>query len=245
MVAEQLVTMEALARSTEREPQSAVARAVDGVRSMILSRELLPGEQIRQAETASLLQVSRIPLREALSVLATEGLLRHSPNQGYFVAKLSTDELAQIYRMRELLEAELILSLDPPEPGVVDLLTKTNNELERVAKAGLIDTIIEKNRLFHFTIFDASPLRLMATEVHRLWDRSDGYRSLYLTDEGVRQRIAGEHRAIIDAWTSGNRLQMVEACNRHRLAAATRVADMLDQSYGPIASPLRASLSDV
>jgi len=54
-------------------------------------------------------------LREALKVLETEGLLNHNPNQGYFVARLSSKELAQIYRMRELLETELIRLLPEPD----------------------------------------------------------------------------------------------------------------------------------
>ena len=75
---------------------------------MIVRRQLAPGTQIRQVELAAQLGLSRSPLRQALSALETEGLVTHEQQRGYFVARMSVDHLSQIYRMRELLETELL-----------------------------------------------------------------------------------------------------------------------------------------
>src|SRR5579864_7895428 len=88
---------------------SSIAAAL---RSAIVQGDLSPGEQIRQAAWADRLGTSRIPVREALKSLAAEGLLSHDHNRGYFVTRFGPHEMAQVYLMRRLLEAELIRSLD-------------------------------------------------------------------------------------------------------------------------------------
>ena len=97
------------------------ATALQQLRHMIVTGELTPGEQIRQQETADLLGVSRVPLREAMNVLANQGMLLHRPNQGYFVVKRAPGELAQIRRMMHALENELVKTSEWPDRKAVAL----------------------------------------------------------------------------------------------------------------------------
>src|SRR5947207_6600193 len=105
------------------------------LRSAILQGNLSPGEQIRQAEWADRLGISRIPVREALKSLAAEGLLSHDHNRGYFVTRFGPLEMAQIYLMRRLLEAELIRGLDLPRPDHIQRLRELGQAAAR-AKMG-------------------------------------------------------------------------------------------------------------
>src|SRR6266567_7969482 len=61
-------------------------RVLRELRSRILRGDLLPGEQLKQEQLAAELDVSRVPVREALMVLANQGLLTHRPNQGFVIA---------------------------------------------------------------------------------------------------------------------------------------------------------------
>src|SRR5688500_2191982 len=74
------------------------------LRAMIFSGELRAGQPMRQEEIARRLGVSRLPVREALNRLATEGLVELKPRRGFFVTSLNADEIEDIFDMRALLE---------------------------------------------------------------------------------------------------------------------------------------------
>ena len=90
------------------------------LRRALVSGELAPGEQVRQESLAERFGVSRVPLREALKILEGEGRVVYLPHRGYFVAELSLDDLLEVYRMRELLEAEAVM-VAVPRLGASDL----------------------------------------------------------------------------------------------------------------------------
>lgn len=75
---------------------------------MIFTGELLPGQSIRQELMAERLQVSRLPVREALDGLTATGLVTHVHNVGYTVTRLDRSEFDQVYLMRALLESEVL-----------------------------------------------------------------------------------------------------------------------------------------
>ena len=78
--------------------QSLSAAVVERVREKILSGELREGEQLRQDAIANEFQISRIPVREALSHLAAEGLITIYANRGAVVSALSPDEIMQLFK---------------------------------------------------------------------------------------------------------------------------------------------------
>ena len=84
---------------------SAQQAAHKWLREMILSGELHAGQALRQEEIARRLGISRLPIREALNRLATEGLVELKPRRGFYVASLNIDEIEDIFEMRAMLEA--------------------------------------------------------------------------------------------------------------------------------------------
>src|SRR5277367_5587230 len=95
-------------KSAEAEPLQLTLQAAAQIRGLIIDRVLLPGEKILQVELAERIGVSRSPLREALRTLESEGVVAYEANRGYVVARVGDDDLAQIYRMRALIEDELL-----------------------------------------------------------------------------------------------------------------------------------------
>ena len=204
------------------------SQCLEAVRRMILSGELLPGQQVRQADLAARLGVSRIPIREALATLQAEGVITHTRNAGFAVARFDSADLSEIYLMRRLLEGELLRSADLSRLDV-GVLAGLNQQLRNVAGEEVLWVRKHLNRQFHFTVFDQSPLARVRDEVTRLWNMSEFYRSLYAYDETTHQRIVDEHERMIAAMAAGDADELVRAADDHR-AAAER---LLIQRLGP------------
>lgn len=195
---------------------SVVSRVVEEIRNMMRTGELMPGQQVRQEQLAVRLGVSRVPVREALKALESERVLRHSPNVGYSVARLSADELRQTYLMRRALETEVLLAV--PRLGATELreLTEINNSIVDEVDTGDVARIAAINHDFHFTVFRHSGLNIVVDEIERIWGMTEAYRSVHLYDEKARKRVVREHRTMIGALRRGDNAALVELMNTHR-----------------------------
>lgn len=205
-----------------------VAHVVEQIRYMMRRRELLPGQALRQEALAERLGVSRVPVREALKALQAEGVVRHQPNAGYTVTRLSAEELRQAYLMRAALEAAVLREL--PRPGS-DLLAELTGLNERIAEAGEARDIlrtVELNHEFHFALFRSSGLHLIVDELERIWKMTEAYRSVYVYDEAARKRIVREHRQLISALRRGDTDRAVRIMDDHRAATQQQLGPELD-----------------
>lgn len=195
---------------------STVDRAVRQLRSRILLGQVLPGEQIRQEEMAAELGVSRVPLREALRVLAQEGLLQHERNRGYFVAKRGLHQLAQIHLMLHQLETALMRTIGWPDERLLRELVELNEEMREIVEQPDWTPLLALNRRFHFAIFQLSPLDVIRQEVERLWIMAEPYLSARLALLEARRQTIAEHAALLDALRARDRTASISLLDRHR-----------------------------
>lgn len=216
--------MEAMRTSN---PRAATVDAEVVLRDMIMRGELAPGQQLRQEELSAQIGVSRTPLREVLRTLESEGLVRHSRNQGYFVAKLTRSELEQIYLMRRLLETELLRSLRRPAASDLDELRAFNSRLRVAAEKNIMATMLSSNREFHFALFAMSPLDLVLRQVKNLWQLSEAYRTTYLWMTGTRERVLAEHEEMIRALSEYDLDDLVRLSDSHRAASEAAVVHLV------------------
>lgn len=203
--------------------------ARDGIRRLILSRQLYPGQQLRQAELAQLLNISRSPIREALQGLLSEGLVDHHPNRGYFVTRLSGDMLKQIFLMRRLLETEVLGDCAWPKPATIRKLRGINARIAAAAERHQVADFVLINREFHFEIFRLSGLNFVLEELDRLWAMADPYRSLYLWDKDAQAQTLSDHEQLIDALERQDRADLIAASDRHRAAAEYKLLALLSE----------------
>lgn len=212
---------------------STVERVIGQLRAMIIRGAIAPGQHLRQEQLAELLEVSRAPVREALKSLATEGLLSHRLNQGYFLAPLGAQEMHQIYLMRRLLETALLEAARWPTEDELTELTKLNARIRASIANTSLDEVISANRTFHFRIFALADADFVIAEVRRLWDFSDAYRALYLLSPESRSRVPDEHDELIDALRQRDLERCVDVMDRHRAGAEERVVPLLRRRPEP------------
>jgi DNA-binding GntR family transcriptional regulator len=154
----------------------------DGVyrilRAAILDGTVPPGGQLREAQIAADLGISRSPLREALTKLEEEGLIVRIPFRGAFVVELNARDIAEIASIRLLVEpyaAELSAeALRGPERAG---LMQTIQELHRATESNDIPASIDAHLRFHRLFYDVSGHGILQS----LWNGWETKLRLYLT----------------------------------------------------------------
>lgn len=225
--------MSLLAR--EEAAGTSVQRAIEGIQRLIRMGEIVPGQQIRQEMLAQRIGVSRAPIREALQALRSGGIVEHEPNVGYSVARLTVDELSQIYLMRRLLETEVLLAVEVSD-GLEDSLRELNAGMADAIAEGDQGELQRLNDAFHFAIFGASRLDVVAQALTQLWSRSQAYRAIYIYDPASRRRILREHDAMAAAIGANDLKTLVRLANRHRRGGERDVRRLLSSA---LAAPIR------
>ena len=205
--------------TTPEKARGAMAHTLQQLKAMIVNGELSPGEQIRQEEMAEQLEVSRVPLREAMNVLADQGLLVHRRNQGYFVTKRAPGEHAQIRRMLHLLETELMSTIRWPDEDTLAMLRELNEGMRKSAAAVDLRSLIEQNRQFHFRMFSLSPNNLILEEVRRLWAMAEPLMWNKYERADDRARTLDEHARLLDALAAHDRARCIGEMEKHRYSA--------------------------
>jgi len=177
----------------------ATQRVADHLRRAILGGTIAPGERVRQEDIAQQLGASRLPVREALQMLAAEGLVEHEPNKGARVPWLSMHEVDVMYKMREQLEPlALGESLPFLTPGDLLRLDEIQDEIETGVD---VETFLALDREFHLRTYSACAIDQLTTTVTRLWNSTQYYRRAFMQLTGPSRRwvVNAEHRLLIDA----------------------------------------------
>ncbi|WP_233810246.1 GntR family transcriptional regulator [Paraburkholderia sp. HP33-1] len=172
------------------------AQIADEVRKLINRGVLSPGHQMRQSELAERFGVSRVPVREALNLLAAWGVIVHDPNRGFFVGPLSSDEAAQLYRYRFLVERDLFQSIEWPDRTQTVELNGMLAKLDEYLGSHQRAEWLEEYYAFYGLLFDLSPDKIVRREALRLIRLTDRYRALAteVHRPGERPKAHLEHR---------------------------------------------------
>lgn len=206
------------------------------LRDQIATGHVKPGDQLRQEDLAARFSVSVPPVREALKTLEAEGQVVYAPRRGYFVAAMTFTDLAENYRIRDLLETEAIQRSVPVlERDDLSRMRDAVRDMERVYRTDDISELTSANRRFHFTLFEAAAMPRMADMIRVLWESSDRYRSLYFAAKRHRSRVNDEHRAILAAVREHDTSQAVELLRNHRENALDSLRTALADADEPTA----------
>ncbi len=181
-------------------------RAYAALHAAIVRCEFAPGERLRVEELGQRYGVSSSPLREALSRLAAIGLVNAYENRGFRVAPLTVQGMADLTRVRLLVEGETLRDAiahgdDAWESALVaaaHTLALTEQRLRDVAPA-LDDTWSQRHREFHLAIYAGSSSPLLRGLVAQLFDAAERYRRFSARHRKLPRAKHAEHRQLMEA----------------------------------------------
>lgn len=220
-------------------PMTAQEAVLRELRRNILSSRWAPGTPIRQDAIAAELGVSRVPVREALKILEGEGQISYEPHKGYVVRELCADELEEIYRLREILEAEAIRNAVPRlTEDDLEEMKDAMVALEALEPSDVI-SLSEENRRFHAALLGAADMPRLQHFVRLLRDWADVYRALLYSDAASLRQTCQEHREIFAACLEGDVERVVDLHEQHR----GHTVDALRPKLAPVASDVETATS--
>ena len=153
------------------------ARIAAELRQAILNGHYVPGARIRQEDLADRHGASRLPVREALRMLESEGLVTLVANTGAWVSQLSLAECQEMYQIRERIEPLLLrYSIPNLTPGDIDRLELLAEAMERSSD---VEQFLRLDREFHLTSYAAAETSLLGDMVEQLWNRTQHYRRAF------------------------------------------------------------------
>jgi len=170
----------------------------DQLRQRIFARALEPGAWVDEMKIAAELGTSRTPLREALKVLAVEGLVVMKPRRGAYVAETSRDDVAQVYHLLALLESDAAgeVARKASDAQLAELQA-LHDRLERLARNR--DAFFATNEAFHFKLLEIAGNRWRQQIVIDLRKIMKINRHHSLFKQGRLEDSLAEHRAMMGA----------------------------------------------
>ncbi|MHA6799641.1 GntR family transcriptional regulator [Bounagaea algeriensis] len=191
---------------------SAVAIA-EQLRTSIRSGQLLPGTRLIQERLAAELEVSRIPLREALHALAAEGLIEVHP-RGMTVAELSGEDIAELFDLRRQLEPNLACDI------VRGCRDRDREQLQQLADQMRAhgtdaDARAALNYRFHRRIYELAEQRLTLRFVDQLLHLVEPYSRRWVRSGHDLQRIDDEHQRMVDALAARDAAALRQVISAH------------------------------
>ena len=202
------------------------------LRKAILTGELAPDTVLRQEGIAERLGVSRLPVREALARLETDGLVVSRPRRGYVVASISLDEVAEITDLRAMLEKRA---------ATLAAKRRTRQDIEDVERllvamdgmtadsAEDISRFLVRNAAFHSRMFSCSGSIHTCRLLQTLRNSIDRYIFLGTTLVGTLNYGHADHLQIFEAFKAGDAERIGSLSRRHVAETGQRLYALLEK----------------
>ena len=200
--------------STSLTPRALYEEVAELLRERIFSRELPPGSWIDELKLADSYGISRTPLREALKVLATEGLVTMKVRRGAYVTEVNEKDLTDVYHLLSLLESDaagVVAATATPEQ--LAELQSLHNDLE--AATDNRTRFFEVNEAFHRRLLAMADNRWRDQMVNDLRKVMKLNRHNSLLKSGRIEESLAEHRALLQALLARDSHAAVQRMQQH------------------------------
>ncbi len=199
-------------------PRALYEEVAELIRQRIFSRELEPGSWIDELQIAKAYGISRTPLREALKVLAAEGLVTMKVRRGAYVTEVSEKDLRDVYHLLSLLESDAAAVVaQTASPADLKKLQSLHAELEAAGKPGKEkhDKFFEVNEAFHMCLLELAQNKWrdqMVADLRKVM-KLNRHNSLFKT--GRISESLKEHQAIMAALNAKDALATAARMREH------------------------------
>lgn len=209
-------------------------RVVDALRDAIIAGRLKPGERIRERELVSLLGVSRSPLREAIRILETEGLITSLAYRGARVSELSASDLRDMLDVRIMLETFAArLAIERLDDAVLQAMEE---QVRRARAAGAqvdLQSNFDLGLEFHDLLVAACGNRKVAQLHENLKRHQRRYQHFAFTRVGRDIRALDEHSDIVGALRRRDPAAVEQGLRAHFLRFYGEIAPLLPVDGNP------------
>jgi DNA-binding GntR family transcriptional regulator len=199
-------------------PRALYEEVAELLRQRIFSRELAPGSWIDELKIAEAYGISRTPLREALKVLAAEGLVTMKVRRGAYVTEVSERDLADVYHLLGLLEADAagVVAQNATQTQL-NALQELHLELEDAARPGAQDRerFFEVNERFHMLLLETADNRWRDQMVADLRKVMKLNRHNSLLKSGRLDESLNEHRNLMAAISGRDPALAIQRMQEH------------------------------
>jgi DNA-binding GntR family transcriptional regulator len=179
-------------------PTALYEQVAERLRQQIFARELEPGSWIDELKLCAQWGISRTPMREALKVLAVEGLVTMRVRRGAYVTEMSQDDVAQVYHLLALLESDAAAQVaSQADAAQRARLQELHAQLE--TQVGQRDAFFATNERFHIALLDIAGNRWAVQVVQDLRKMMKLNRHHSLFKQGRLEDSLAEHRALMQA----------------------------------------------
>lgn len=201
------------------------------LREAILDGSLKPGAWLREAEVARELNVSRTPVRDALRILAAEHLVDIHANQGAVVTQTTSDDIIEVYVVREPLEALAFrLAARQSSRELRDTFAAMIPEMKRAAEEQRIPELSRLFMQFHRVVRESVDNRYLKQALTRIQNAARRFPDPTLHMPGRIEESLQEHIALAEAVVRGDAAQAEELAAKHiRHLAELRIQRLLHQ----------------
>ncbi|MBN1225434.1 MAG: GntR family transcriptional regulator [Deltaproteobacteria bacterium] len=198
--------------------------AYDYLKESLMRGDIKPGEKIIARVVAEKFGVSEIPVREALKMLESQGLIEITPHIGAKVVRINLRELEEFYLIRSELEglaARLASKYINIKGSNIARLEKIQEQHKEAIQSGDTEKIGELNQQFHFTIYRCSPYKHLYDMIHNLWVNANISRinSVFFLSPERGEETLIEHEQIIEALKRGCGDLAAEIIKKQKLIA--------------------------
>jgi len=209
---------------------------------MVFERQLAPGQWVDELAIARAWQISRTPLREALKVLAAEGLVTAVPRQGCRVTELSEDDADELFPVMALLEGRCAFeAVRKSGPQDIEALRRLHAALEEHAAARNIDGYYRANHDFHSQVQALADNRWLDRATNELRRFLRLLRGRQLNWPGRIEASINEHRVLMDAIEQRDPARAERVMHDHLLAQLTALKALRDHERTNSATAASAS----
>jgi DNA-binding GntR family transcriptional regulator len=179
-------------------PRALYEEVAELLRQRIFARELAPGSWIDEMRLAEEYGISRTPLREALKVLATEGLVTMKMRRGAYVTEVNDKDQHDVYHLLSLLESDAagVVAVQASDAELAEL---NSIHQELVAAVGNTDKFFAINERFHMRLLEIANNRWRDQMVADLRKVMKLNRHNSLLKSGRIEESLREHQALLDA----------------------------------------------